>query len=270
VPKRLGTWNPTRGLWETDRMDLLSEHSEPYSATWPTSGMTHAGVAYELPMPALPTAATASSSSRALPTPTSTNSHGNGANGRGEPLLPAIATSLLPTPQVADVTGGHKSRSGVRSNELLLPGVAEQLTLLKTPTAQLAVNGGSQHPEKRKAGGHGPTLADELEHLLPIPSASDAATKAGCTMQTDSAPDADPTRSAPTRNGAVPLLPTPSAAVVNDGESPETWTARRARVKATGVNGNGMGMPLTIAAQLLAPGATTPPPSSAGSPPSAA
>ncbi|WP_413100858.1 hypothetical protein [Streptomyces sp. Inha503] len=39
--------------------------------------------------------------------------------------------------------------------------------LLKTPTAQLAVNGGSQHPDKRREGGHGPTLADEVEHLLP-------------------------------------------------------------------------------------------------------
>ena len=38
--------------------------------------------------------------------------------------------------------------------------------LLKTPTAQLAVNGGSQDPEKRKAGGHGPTLADQVEHQL--------------------------------------------------------------------------------------------------------
>ncbi len=45
--------------------------------------------------------------------------------------------------------------------------------LLKTPTAQLAVNGGSQHPDKRKAGGHGPTLADEVEHLLPTPQAHD-------------------------------------------------------------------------------------------------
>lgn len=43
--------------------------------------------------------------------------------------------------------------------------------LLKTPTAQLAVNGGSQHPDKRRAGGHGPTLADEVEHLLPTPRA---------------------------------------------------------------------------------------------------
>jgi hypothetical protein len=36
----------------------------------------------------------------------------------------------------------------------------------------LAINGGSQHPDKRKAGGHGPTLADEVEHLLPTPLAN--------------------------------------------------------------------------------------------------
>lgn len=47
------------------------------------------------------------------------------------------------------------------------------------------------------------------------------------------------------------MLPTPSACVANDGERPETWLARRERVKAKGINGNGMGMPLTIAAQLL-------------------
>jgi hypothetical protein len=45
--------------------------------------------------------------------------------------------------------------------------------LLKTPTSQLAINGGSQHPDKRKTGGHGPTLADEVEHLLPTPAARD-------------------------------------------------------------------------------------------------
>lgn len=47
------------------------------------------------------------------------------------------------------------------------------------------------------------------------------------------------------------LLPTPSACVANDGERPETWLARREQVKLTAKNGNGMGMPLTIAAQLL-------------------
>jgi hypothetical protein len=49
------------------------------------------------------------------------------------------------------------------------------------------------------------------------------------------------------------ILPTPSACVANDGGRPETWLARRERVKLTAKNGNGMGMPLSIAAQLLTP-----------------
>lgn len=49
----------------------------------------------------------------------------------------------------------------------------------------------------------------------------------------------------------TPGLPTPAACVANDGERPETWLARRERVKAKWINGNGMGMPLTIAVQLL-------------------
>ena len=85
------------------------------------------------------------------------------------------------------------------------------LTVLRTPTAQLAINGGSQHPDKRRAGGHGPTLADEVEHLLPTPAASNP----------------------------------------NDGEGVDTWLARRERVKATANNGNGMGTPLSIAVQMI-------------------
>ncbi len=40
--------------------------------------------------------------------------------------------------------------------------------LLKTPTANLASNGAPQHPDKRKMGGHGPTLEDELAFLLNV------------------------------------------------------------------------------------------------------
>jgi len=47
------------------------------------------------------------------------------------------------------------------------------------------------------------------------------------------------------------LLPTPSASVANDGETTQTWLARRERVKLTAANGNGMGMPLTIASLLI-------------------
>ncbi len=75
---------------------------------------------------------------------------------------------LLPTPQVADVTGGHKTRSGVRSNELLLPGVAEAYAtgaLLPTPNASDATGGG-QHPGKRV--GHSQQLIDyALAHGTP-------------------------------------------------------------------------------------------------------
>lgn len=47
------------------------------------------------------------------------------------------------------------------------------------------------------------------------------------------------------------LLPTPDASVANDGEGVDTWLARREKVRAKGINGNGMGMPLTIAVQML-------------------
>jgi DNA (cytosine-5)-methyltransferase 1 len=54
---------------------------------------------------------------------------------------------LLPTPQVADVTGGHRTRSGARSAELLLPGVAEAYAkgaLLPTPRTS-DTNGPGRH-----------------------------------------------------------------------------------------------------------------------------
>lgn len=46
------------------------------------------------------------------------------------------------------------------------------------------------------------------------------------------------------------LWPTPAACVPNLGESPSSWLERRERVKLTAKNGNGMGMPLSIAVQM--------------------
>jgi hypothetical protein len=42
--------------------------------------------------------------------------------------------------------------------------------------------------------------------------------------------------------------PTPSATVMNDGEAPETWHARAQMLKLNHTNGNGAGLPLTVAA----------------------
>ena len=47
------------------------------------------------------------------------------------------------------------------------------------------------------------------------------------------------------------LLPTPVAGAFNDGESVESWLARRDREKKLGRNGNGIGTPLAIAIRLL-------------------
>lgn len=79
---------------------------------------------------------------------------------------------LLPTPQVADVTGGHRTRSGARSNELLLPGVAEAYTagaLLPTPRASDGTNGG---PNQRGSKGD-LMLPSAVVQLLPTPTASE-------------------------------------------------------------------------------------------------
>jgi hypothetical protein len=52
TPQPFATWNPTRGVWETNQPDLLGR-SAPYSAIWPTCGMTRNGSAYQRPLSAL-------------------------------------------------------------------------------------------------------------------------------------------------------------------------------------------------------------------------
>ncbi|GAA5102904.1 hypothetical protein GCM10025762_02900 [Haloechinothrix salitolerans] len=47
------------------------------------------------------------------------------------------------------------------------------------------------------------------------------------------------------------FLPTPAGSNPNDGEEPADWLRRQARQKARGINGNGMGMPLSIAVRTL-------------------
>lgn len=47
------------------------------------------------------------------------------------------------------------------------------------------------------------------------------------------------------------LLPTPDAALFNDGQSVEAYLERKAREKAKGYNGNGGGVALAMAVQLL-------------------
>jgi hypothetical protein len=151
VPEPLANWNPTRGVWETSELCLYGR-SEPYSDPWPTSGTTRAGKAYARPTWALLTNDSECSSS----------------------------PGLLGTPRTSSANGVGQYEENERGDRGRLE--AQVDALLKTPGANLATNGGSQHPDKRKEGGHGPTLADEVEWLLPTPMTMNG--KSGRTMET--------------------------------------------------------------------------------------
>lgn len=73
----------------------------------------------------------------------------------------------LPTPTVSDANGPGHTGEGA-------PGLRTVVSYLPTPTANVASNGGSQPPEKRRAGGHSVSIEDAIEHLLPTPSTSNA------------------------------------------------------------------------------------------------
>jgi hypothetical protein len=81
----------------------------------------------------------------------------------------SFSSPLYPTPAASDWKRDDYPADRLRKS----PNLPTISRYFKTPTSQLAINGGSQHPDKRKAGGHGPTLADEVEHLLPTPKATD-------------------------------------------------------------------------------------------------
>lgn len=106
--QQLAAWNPARDAWETQTTGMFCEHSDVYSETWPTSGMTRGGTAYALPTWEQRTAGSVFSSSRLLATPTAAISKGGRPqDSRGKrdlrlDLLPtATRSELLPTPRAA-------------------------------------------------------------------------------------------------------------------------------------------------------------------------
>jgi hypothetical protein len=102
----IATWNSVRGVWEKNEPSLLCEHWELFSATWPTSGMTQNGQAYELPTPERHTTDSESSS---LPTPTTQDNSGKCRDHGGDLLHDltcgcsrADRRAKLPTPTTID------------------------------------------------------------------------------------------------------------------------------------------------------------------------
>ena len=143
------TWNPTRQVWETEQADLFSGQQEPYSATWPTSGMTRNGRLLPLPMSGH---RTGENESLLLPTPQTVNrcsrramlgitdAKGNRNHwtspGSEQAIeiaqgilprefnswdeVPGASRTILPTPRASDGTKGGPNQRG-SSGDLMLP-----------------------------------------------------------------------------------------------------------------------------------------------------
>ncbi|MBF6399760.1 DNA cytosine methyltransferase [Nocardia cyriacigeorgica] len=117
----------------------------------------------------------------------------------------AEPVALLPTPSVADGMGGHLTRSGSRSDELLLPGIARAAAeghLLPTPRASDGTKGG---PNQRGSSGD---LMLPSGVATPTPKQSDAG-RGDCPSER--------ARRSPSLVSIDCYLPTPSASEITGG-----------------------------------------------------
>jgi hypothetical protein len=193
-------------VWETGTTGLFCEHSDVFSETWPTSGMTLAGMAFALPTWAQRTDGSASSSPRCLPTPTTMDgiprTRRSGAEppstGRHRHPVASVGGSsltLLPTPKASN----NENRSSGWANG---PNLGEALALLPTPVA----DNSRGLPSASTAYA---SLANVAASLLPTPRATDG-TKGGGNSRASRSPARQVTGNA--RPQAARLLPTPSVA----------------------------------------------------------
>ena len=158
-PRPLAIWNPATDRWELEQETIFG-HSDAYSETWPTSGMTVNGVAYELPTWEHHTAGTAYSSSQHDETLLQTPLASEGS----KPSNTMGVDRRLSTGQVF-LTNQIVSLCGLDPTE--------ESKLLPTPNSA-DVGRGNQHPDKRRAGGHQVSLGSVAEFmLLPTPNTMD-------------------------------------------------------------------------------------------------
>lgn len=150
MPKHLAEWSHANTAWEDPTATpCFCGHLTPYSETLPRSGMTRNGQLYARPTSAHPTG---DSGSLSLPTPRAT---------LGGSATETVAK--LPTQKAGDADWGLPRTSG-RPPEKSTHLATRLAYTLPTPSANIAANGGSQHPDKRRAGGHQPSIEDVAEH----------------------------------------------------------------------------------------------------------
>lgn len=144
LPKQYGYYDPDTCSWRTLQQSEIGDKAL-CSHRFTKSGMTRAGQLYELPI---------------------SEPHTTGNDGSQLPLLPTVRAAdgnRGPTLNSPSHAGGEDLVTTITRLYRERPEV-----FFKTPTANLGSNGAPQHPDKRKAGGHGPTLEDEVCFLLNV------------------------------------------------------------------------------------------------------
>lgn len=234
-PDAFAFYDPDLLSLRMSQATLLSD-STGCSLTLPKWGLLCGGALYELPTPAL-----------------LTNGHGS--------------SGLLGTPSAADAMGGHLSRGGNRSHELLLKGQVK--ALLPTPVAQEPGGTAEAHLHRKNrldgANRVTPTHLAFIERLLPTPAVNDMG--AGKTPQawdewTDRMREQHRNGNGHGRSLAIEaqrLLPTPSASDSTGGEGP-TREARQAEGQTGGPMLRDVGhlLPTPTAMDSKASGGSTP------------
>jgi hypothetical protein len=164
TPDLLARYDPASSSWKTSQHCLV-EGLETYSETWPRSGMTRSGTAYQLP-PLVPL--TGATDSGLLPTPEATNTKAVALRSAGRSPRNFLAPLWL-TPRTTGLDGGSNSRKAAKARGMW-------------PTPR-AIDGRSAGPGTqtqtqtllRRAGAVNLAEATQLDarRMWPTPQASD-------------------------------------------------------------------------------------------------
>lgn len=147
------------------------------------------------------------------------------------------SSSAWPT---ATVNGNH-NRAGLSENSG--DGLATAALNWPIPTAGCTTGAGAQGRD----GGLNLQSAAALWPTPNVPNGGRVPAK-GSLSSTGMNPNGEK-RQVDLSYAATDLWPTPDASVAQDGESPETWLARREILREAKKNGNGCGTPLAMAVQ---------------------
>ena len=165
VRRSFAIWDRVSSLWRTFR-DSLDGEWETFSETWPASGMTRNGTAYQLPSSVPPIYATESGS---LPTPSATDYGSNQSPSPGAAVRPSLQsmarTGMWPTPKGSAANYG-RPRDNDRGDL--------QAAVMRWPTPQARDHRTGEPHRVGDPARHGGWNLNDWAAMWPTPQAHDS------------------------------------------------------------------------------------------------